>query len=114
MFGSSIVVPMPAAIDAAIVAVRHALHVHHFLVVGAVVVHDAQQRNAVMRRGPQHAGRVHQVAVVLDVDRQPAVLLVGERRAHRRRRAVADAGAARCRRCTDSACRSSTAAAASC
>ena len=55
-------------------AVGHALHVHDLLVIGAVVVHDAQQRNLVMRRGPQHAGRVHQVAVGLDADREAAVL----------------------------------------
>ena len=74
MLGSVSVVPMRAAIDAAVVAVAHALHVHHFLVIGAVVVHHAQQRNAVMRGGPQHAGRVHQVAVGLDRDREAAVL----------------------------------------
>ena len=44
-----------------------------------------------MRGGPQHAGRVVQIAVALDVDGQPAVLAIGERRAHGGRRAVADA-----------------------
>ena len=81
--------------DAALVAVGHPLDVHHLLVIGAVVVHHGQQRDLVMRGGPQHAGRVQQVAVALDVHRQPPVLPVGQRAADRRRRAVADAGAAR-------------------
>ena len=85
------VVPILRAIHAAIVLVRHALHLHHFLMIGAVVVHDAQQRNAVMRGGPQDSRRIHQVAVALDVDREPAMLAIGQRRAHRGRRAVADA-----------------------
>jgi hypothetical protein len=41
--------------NAALVASGHALHVHHFLMIGAVVVHYAQQRNAVMRCGPKNA-----------------------------------------------------------
>ena len=58
MFGSSIVVPMARPIDAALVPVGHPLQVHDFLMIGAVVVHDVQQRNAVMRGGPQDA-RAH-------------------------------------------------------
>ena len=46
-----------------------ALEPHHFLVIGAIVLHDDQQRNLVMRRGPQRAGRHHQVAVGLDRSR---------------------------------------------
>ena len=45
----------------------------------------------VVRGGPQHAGRVVQIAVALNVDGQPAVLAVGERGADRGGRAVADA-----------------------
>ena len=75
--------------------VGHALDVHDFLVIGAVVVHHRQQRNPVMRRGPQDAGRVHQIAVGLDADDEASVLLVRERRADGRRSAVADACAAR-------------------
>ena len=90
---------MFAARDAALVAVGHALDVHHFLVIRAVVVHHRQQRDLVMRRRPQHAGRVEQVAVALDVHRQPAVLLVGQRAAHGRRRAVADAAPPESPRC---------------
>jgi len=44
-----------------------------------------------MRRGPENSRRVHQVAVILNGDRQPAVLLVSQRGAERGRRAVADA-----------------------
>ena len=47
-----------------------------------------------MRGGPQHAGRVVEIAVGLDVDGQAAVLAVRQRRAHRGRRAIADAGGA--------------------
>ncbi len=59
--------------DTALMAVRHAHHVHRLLVIRAVVVHHAQQRDVVMRRGPEHARGVHQIAVVLDVDAQPPV-----------------------------------------
>ena len=101
------------AIDAAARAVRHALHLHQLLVIGAIIVHHREKRNVVMRRSPQHARRVHQVAIVLNIHREAAVFLVGQRRAHCRRRAVADAASRLRRRCTGSACRSPTAAAAS-
>ena len=113
MLGSVSLVPMPARVDVAIGASGHGRDEHDLLMIAAVVVHDGEQRDLVMRRGPQHAGSVVQIAVVLDVDGQAAVFLVGQRRAHRRRSAVADAVAALSRRCTDSACRSSTAASAS-
>ena len=86
--------PDVRARDAAVVPVGHALQVHDLLVIRAVVVHHREQRNPVMRRRPPHAGRVHEVAVALNRHRQPAVLLVRERGADRRGRAVADAGAA--------------------
>ena len=54
-------------------ALRHPLDVHHFLVIRAVVVHHAQQRDAVVRRRPERARRVHQIAVGLDAHREPAV-----------------------------------------
>ena len=82
------------AIDAAIVPVGHDLHLHHFLMIGAVVVHHGEQRNVVMRRGPQNSGGIHQIAVILDIHREAAVFPVGERRAHRGGRAVTDAVAA--------------------
>jgi hypothetical protein len=53
---------------AAVVARGHALHMHHFLMIGAIVVHHAQQGNAMMGGGPEHAGRVHEIAVILDGD----------------------------------------------
>ena len=60
----------------AVAEARQPLHVHHFLVVGAVVVHHREQRDPVLRRGPQHAGRVHQVAVALDVtEKRPCFAL---------------------------------------
>jgi len=79
------------AIYAAAVAIRHNLHLHHLLMIGAIVVHDGEQRNAVMRGGPENSRRVHQIAVALDVHRQAAVLAVRESRANRGWRAIADA-----------------------
>ena len=49
------------------------------------------KRDAVMRRRPQHAGRVVEVAIALNVHRQAAMLAIRQRRAHRRRCSVADA-----------------------
>src|SRR5260370_18564132 len=62
--------------------------------IGAVVVHHREQRDLVMGRGPQHSRSVVQVAVALNADRQPAVLLIGEGCAHSRGSLVADARAA--------------------
>ena len=81
------------AIDAAIVAVGHALHVHHFFVVRAIVVHHAQHRNAMMRRCPQHCRSEEQVAVILNADGQAAILFICERSAHRCGGVVSDAAA---------------------
>ena len=43
----------PRRRHATLMPVGHALNVHDFLMVGAVVVHDRQQRNPVVRRRPQ-------------------------------------------------------------
>jgi hypothetical protein len=53
------------------------------VVIGTVVVHDDQQRDLVFRRHPQRAGVVHQVAVGLEIDDQPAIAFVRERDAKR-------------------------------
>ena len=68
-----------AALAAAVVPVRHALEVHELLVVRAVVVHHREQRDLVLGGGPQHAGRVHEVAVGLDADRKPPEVAVGDK-----------------------------------
>ena len=47
-----------------------------------------------MGRGPQHSGRVVQIAVALNAHAQTAMLAVGQCRAHRCRRLVADARSA--------------------
>src|SRR5882762_4702883 len=90
MSGSLSVTPMPV-FSMPRPARGHVLEVHMFLVIAAVVVHDAQQRNAVMRGGPQNARSVVEVAVALNVDADATVFLVGERGAHGRRSAVTDA-----------------------
>ncbi len=84
-------VPMSARSMPRLVRGGHVLDVHALLMIGAIVVHDAEQRDLVMRGGPQDAGRVVQIAVALDVDGQAAVFAVGQRRADRGRSAVADA-----------------------
>src|SRR5215831_3932388 len=75
----------------AVAEVGQALDVHDLLVIAAVVVHHREQRDLVLRRGPQHARCVHEVAVGLDADGEAAEVAVGKRGTHRRRRAVADA-----------------------
>ena len=55
---------------------------------------DEEQRDLVVRGGPQHARAEVEVAVTDDRHRQPAELLVRERAADRGRRVVADAKAA--------------------
>jgi len=40
------------AADAPVPAVAHALHVHYFLMIRTVIVHDCEQRDAVVSRGP--------------------------------------------------------------
>ena len=74
--------------------VGHALDVHHFLMISAVVVHDAHQRNAVVSGGPEGARRIHQIAIGLDRNGKSAVLAVRQRPANGAGRAVADPGCA--------------------
>jgi hypothetical protein len=59
-------------------------------VIAAVIVHDRQQRNLVMGRGPQNTRGVVQIAVGLNVDGQAAVLAICKSCADRRRSVVAD------------------------
>src|SRR5437016_861665 len=73
-----------------LMSVCHPLYVHRLLVIRAVVVHDAQERNVMVGGRPQNARGVHQVAVVLNRYGEPAVPAVGQRTAYRSRRAVAD------------------------
>ena len=80
-------------LDPALMPAGHALYVHRLFVIGAVVVHDAQKRNAMMRRGPQHGRDKQKIAVVLNIDAEPAVFAVCQSGAHRGRRAVADPAA---------------------
>src|SRR5450755_2089202 len=78
-------------VDATIVTIGHTLHVHQLLMISAIVVHDTEQRNLVMRRCPQNSRSIHQIAIALNSDCQAPVLLVGQRRAERCRSAIADA-----------------------
>src|SRR5882762_2089681 len=67
--------------NSAVMPVRHALNMHELLVVTAIVVHDAEQRNLVVRGGPQNPGGVHQVSIALDGNGEAAVFFIGEGRA---------------------------------
>src|SRR5579872_5387595 len=42
-------------LDAALVPVGHALNMHDLLMVGAVIAHDREKRNAMVCGGPEHA-----------------------------------------------------------
>src|ERR1700730_10294421 len=57
------------ALNSSTVSVRHDLHLHDLLMISTVVMHDVQDRNVVMRGCPQDAWGIHQIAVVLNVDR---------------------------------------------
>src|SRR6202035_5415855 len=67
-------------VDAAAMSRRHGDEIHVFLMVGAVVVDDVEDRNLVVRRGPQRPWIEHEVAVAAERQGETAVLLVGERR----------------------------------
>ena len=79
------------AVDAPLALRGHRLHVHDFLVIGAVVMYDVQQRDAVMRGRPERAWREHQVAVAADRDGQAAVLAMGQGRPNAGARQIAQA-----------------------
>src|SRR5260370_35660884 len=84
----------PGPVDSAIVPVGHPLHVHQLFVIRPIIVHDAQQRNAMMRRRPQHRRHKHKIAVILNTHREAALLPVRQRRAQPGRRVVSNAAAA--------------------
>ena len=65
MFGSAISVPICAVVTSRIWRSAIALQMHHLLEVAAVVVHDEEHRDLVLGGGPQHARRVHEIAVAL-------------------------------------------------
>ena len=84
----------PAVLDRPVAHAGDALLMQFVVEEGAVVGNHHQQRNAVMRRGPER-GDAHQiVAVAADRDRQPAGAFQRERRADRNAGAAADAAAA--------------------
>src|SRR3984957_2500479 len=47
------------ASHATLVPAGHTLHVHNFLVVCTIVLHDGQKRNTVMGHGPQNTRSIH-------------------------------------------------------
>ncbi len=67
---------------------------HDFLMVAAIIVHDRQQRDFMMRGGPQRARRVHHVAVALERHGEAAKRLAAMRGANGSWQAIAEAGTA--------------------
>ena len=82
-------------LDVAAMPRRHRHQVHVFLVVGAIVLNDVEDRDLVVRGRPHGARAEHEVAIATKGERETAVLLVGQRRANRGWQVIADAGAAR-------------------
>ena len=66
-------------------AIGHALDVHDLLMIRTIVVHDAEQRNAMVCRGPNGSRRIHEIAVILNAHAKSSVLAVRKRGANRRR-----------------------------
>src|SRR5579863_3834806 len=62
---------------------------HHFLVIAAVVVHDGEQRDAMVRGSPKNSRRIIEIAIGLDAHRQSAMFAIRQSSAHGSRRAVA-------------------------
>ena len=54
-------------------------------------MHDVEQRDALVRRGPEDAWPEHEIAVPDEAHTEPSIFLVGERSAERGGRYVADA-----------------------
>ena len=48
-------------IDPTVAFVAHALHVHDLLVIAAIVEHNAQEWNAMVRGSPQHTRRIFHI-----------------------------------------------------
>jgi hypothetical protein len=63
------------------------------IVIGAIVVHHAEQRHLVLRREPKRARIEHQIAVGLAIDHEPAFAAMRE--CHADRHADLRAGAER-------------------
>src|SRR2546422_813173 len=63
---------------------------HALIMETLVVVHDRQQGNVMIGGSPETTGTHHKLAVLLIVDRDPAVLLICNGRADCRGRALAD------------------------
>ena len=80
------------AVGAAPTDTGHELDEHEFLMPRTVVVHDREQRQAVMCCRPERARRVVDVAITLDVDDKTAARPGGERGARACADAVADPG----------------------
>ena len=83
------------AVHTAIPLRGHPLHEHYLRMVAAVVMHYVKYRQAAICAGPQHARRIHEIAIALDGYRQAPVLLVGKRSSSGRGRAIALAAAGR-------------------
>src|SRR5262245_18218008 len=68
-----------------------ALGFHTFVMKTLVVMHDRQKRHMVIRSSPETSRAHHQITVLLNIDRDPAVFFIRDRRTDSSRRAIADA-----------------------
>jgi hypothetical protein len=64
------------AVDTALVLTGKHLELHHFRKIRTVVMHDIQERDAMMCSCPQNARGKHQITVTLNVNGQATVLPV--------------------------------------
>ena len=94
MSGSRDALADPAVLDRPVAHARDALLVHFVVVERAVVGDDDQQRDAVVRRGPERGDAHQEIAVAADRDRQPPAAFERQRRADRDAGPAADAAAA--------------------
>ena len=84
----------PAVLDRAVAHARDALLMQFVVEEGSIIGDYDQQRNVVVRRGPQRGDAHQEIAVAANRDRQPAAAFERQRRADRNAGAAADAAAA--------------------
>ena len=92
--GSAMRWPIHLLSTGTVAQARHPLLMDLVVVERAIVGDHEQERNAVVRRGPDRGDAHQEVAVAADRDRQAAAALQRERGADRDARAAADAAAA--------------------
>jgi hypothetical protein len=70
--------PDLSILDVAAVARGHGQETNKFLVIGTIVVHYLENRDAMVGGCPQRARHEHKIAVALDSDGEPPMVLIGK------------------------------------